>query len=438
MNTWYLVVAVALLLANGFFVGAEFALVAARRSKIESVAETGDRRARAALASLRELSLMLAGAQLGITLCSIGLGAIAEPAVAHLIESGLDGTSLPEGLLHSVSFVIALTIVVFFHMVVGEMAPKNIAIAEPEKSALWFALPFRFFTALLRPFIHVLNALANGGVRLMGVEPQDELRAVHSAEEIGMLISESARHGVLSGFEHRLLTGAISIRERDAGAVMVPRTDLVAVPLTSTPADVEEIVLGTGRSRIPVYAGDLDHIVGFFHAKDLLKIDPADFDEPLSRPLIRQMLVVPESRKVHPLLFDMQKQRRHFALVIDEHGGTAGVVTLEDLLEELVGEIRDESDDAELGIERLGPDRFVLPGSLRIDEVAHRIGLEFPEGEYETVAGFLMDRLGRIPKRRDRVEHNGWAVRVLTMHRRRVVQVLAERLPTPSPAQDRE
>ncbi len=216
---------------------------------------------------------------------------------------------------------------------------------------------------------------------------------------------------------------------------MVPRTDLVAVPLTSTPADVEEIVLETGRSRIPVYAGDLDHIVGFFHAKDLLKIEPADYDKPLERSLIRQMLVVPESRKVHPLLFDMQKQRRHFALVIDEHGGTAGVVTLEDLLEELVGEIRDESDDAELGIERLGPDRFVLPGSLRIDEVAHRIGIEFPEGEYETIAGFLMDRLGRIPKRRDRVEHNDWVVRVLTMHRRRVVQVLAERLPdTADPA----
>jgi CBS domain containing-hemolysin-like protein len=415
------------LIANGFFVGAEFALIAARRTRIEQLSAEGNARAATALASIRELSFMLAGAQLGITMASLGLGFVAEPAVAHAIESGLQGVvDLPEGLLHSISFVVALGIVVFFHMVVGEMAPKNIAIAEPERTALWLALPMRLYVNVLRPFIHLLNALANGALRLMRVEPIDEVTSVHSSQEIATMIVEAGEGGMLEEFKQHLLSGAIELGARDAGAAMVPRTEITAVPSTATPADVERVVVESGHSRIPVFSEDIDHVLGFIHAKDLLRVPDNERDSVLRSDLFRQMLIVPESRKLRPLLIDMRRERRHLALVIDEHGGTAGIVTLEDLLEELVGEIRDEYDVRELGVERLDERRYLVPGSLRIDETAARLGVELPEGDYETVAGFLMDRLGRIPTRRDAVEHDGWRLRVRSMQRRRVVQVLIE------------
>jgi CBS domain containing-hemolysin-like protein len=432
-------VSLLLLFANGFFVAAEFALIASRRSKIERLAAAGDRKAATALRSVRELSFMLAGAQLGITMASLGLGAIAEPAIAHHLEDALHGiVELPSGVTHSISFVIALTIVVFLHMVVGEMAPKNIAISKPEESALWIAVPFRFYATVFRPFIYLLNAIANAGVRLFGVEPKDEIHSIHTAEEIGLMISESARGGLIDKHEHQLLEGAIRFWERDAASIMVPRTDLVAVRLDVTPAELEKIIVETGHSRLPVYAQDLDHVVGFFHAKDLLRVEETEYDRPLRRSLIRQMLVVPESRQLHPLLVDMKRQRRHFALVIDEHGGTAGVVTLENLLEELVGEIKDEYDAGEVGIVYLDEGRYCIPGTLRIDELDRYLGVELPDGDYETVAGFLMDRLGRIPKRRDVVRHEEWGLRVSSMHRRRVEQVIVERIEQPKRKEEEE
>lgn len=426
MSGGYLLVGIGLLVANGFFVGAEFALMASRRTRIEELAADGNLRASQALASLRELSLMLAGCQLGITMASLGLGYVAEPAVARLLEGPVAGLGLPEGAVHSISFVIALTIVVFLHMVVGEMAPKNVAIAQPERTALWLAPPVRLFVNLFRPFINLLNILANSGVRAFGIEPKDEISAVHSAQEIAAMISKSAEHGALEEFKERLLSGAIRLGESDAGAVMIPRTEIKAVPLTATPAQIEELINETGHSRFPVYSTGLDEIVGFFHMKDLLKVPDAKRGEPLPRDLIRQMLIVPESRKLRPLLIDMRRERRHFALVIDEHGGTAGIVTLEDVLEELVGEIRDEHDAEEMGIEVLGERRWLVPGGLRIEDAAARLGVDLPEGDYETVAGFLMDRLGRIPKRRDVIDYDHWRLRVRNMHRRRVVQVLIE------------
>jgi CBS domain containing-hemolysin-like protein len=354
---WYLLITLGLLVANGFFVAAEFALTAARWTRLEELADGGNSRARVALSSIRELSFMLAGAQLGITMASLGLGYVAEPAVARLIEAALHTVvEIPEGALHSISLAIALAIVVFLHMVIGEMAPKNIAISEAETTALWLAVPFRLYANVFRPFIAVLNALANRSLRLFEVEPQNEIFSKHTAEEIGSMVEESAKQGMMREFEHRLLSGAVALGERDAASVMVPRTEMTAVPVTSTPEDIERVVLETGHSRIPLYTRDVDDIAGFFHAKDLLRIPDDRRAEPISRKYIRQMLVVPESRKLRPLLVDMRRRRQHLALVVDEHGGTSGVVTLEDLLEELVGEIRDETDVAELGIDRVAED----------------------------------------------------------------------------------
>jgi CBS domain containing-hemolysin-like protein len=434
VSPWPLIITLVLLIANGFFVGAEFALTAARRTKLVQLEASGNRRARSAMRSIRELSLMLAGAQLGITMMSFGLGYLAEPAVASVIERALLGlVDLPETILHTVSFVVALSIVVFLHMVVGEMAPKNIAIAEPERSALAIALPFRAFVNVLRPFIYLMNATANATLRLLRVEPVNELNPSHSAQEIGAMIAESAREGLLETFEHKLLTGAIAFGDLDAAAVMVPRTELIVIPSSATPEELERLVLETGHSRFPVFGESLDQILGFFHSKDLLKIQQEGRTKPLPPRYFRQMLIVPESRKLHPLLFDMRRRHLHFALVIDEHGGTAGVVTIEDLVEELVGEIRDEHDEAESEVQKVTDGRFLAPGSLRVHEVSDAVGLELPEGDYETIAGFLMDRLQRIPKSRDEVTHDGWTIRVTSTHRRRVVQVQVERV-TRSPA----
>ena len=426
MSWWAIVTAIVLLIANGMFVGAEFALIAARSSKMERLADGGDRRARVALASARELSFMLSAAQLGITMASLGLGYVAEPALAHLLEELFHGLHVPTGLSHTLAFGVALLIVSFFHMVFGEMAPKNIAITAPERTALWLAFPFRAYAVAFKPFIWFFNSIGNAGTRLFGIEPQDERSDVHTASEIGMIITESAKGGMLDRFEHRLLAGAASFGERDAGSAMVPRTELVAVPADISSAEMEGVVVASGHTRIPVYETDLDHILGFFHSKDLLKIPESRYEQPIPRSSIRPMLVVPESKKLHPLLLEMRRERKHVTLVVEEHGGTAGVVTMEDLLEELVGEIRDEYDMTELGVEQLGERRFIVPGSIRIDEVKDRLDIELPEGEYETVAGFLMDQLGRIPRRRDTVVHEEWRLRVMSMHRRRVVQVLIE------------
>jgi CBS domain containing-hemolysin-like protein len=423
---WAFVIALLLLVANAMFVGAEFALIASRSSKIEKLAEAGDRRARVALRSSRELSFMLSAAQLGITMASLGLGYVAEPALAHIFENLLHGFAMPSGVSHSIAFAVALLIVSFFHMVFGEMAPKNIAISDPEKSALLLAFPFRAYAVLFKPFIWFFNSIGNAGTRLFGIEPQDERSDVHTASEIGLIITESAKGGLLDRFEHRLLSGAASFGERDAGSAMVPRTELVAVPADISSVEMEGVVVASGHTRIPVYEGDLDHILGFFHSKDLLRIPPTRYEDPIPRSSIRPMLVVPESKKLHPLLLDMRRERKHVSLVIEEHGGTAGVITMEDLLEELVGEIRDEYDVAEMGVERLSENRYLVPGSLRIDEIKDRLGIDLPEGEYETIAGFLMSELGRIPRRRDTVAHDEWRLRVISMHRRRVVQVLIE------------
>lgn len=430
------VLIVVLLLANGFFVCAEFALIAARRSHIEHLANQGNRRAVVAMRSIRELSLMLAGAQLGITMASLGLGAVAEPSVAHVLEQWLSGFQLSSAITHSIAFVAALTIVVFFHMVIGEMAPKNIAIARPEGSALWLAYPIRIYSKIFRPFLVALNGFANAVLRAVNIEPRDELSTVHTAEEIGMMVKASHREGAIDQFQERVLSGIAGFNELDAGAVLVPRTDMVAVPITATPATFEDLVNTHGHSRFPVYSEDSDRILGFFHSKDLLRIPEGARDKRIPRRLIRSLLVVPESRKLFPLLRDMRRERTHVALVLDEHGGTAGIVTLEDVLEELVGDIQDEHDMSEAGIEQLGEDRYLAPGTLRIDEAESRLGVHLPAGEYETIAGFLMSSLGRIPKRLDHIEHDGWDIRVQSMRRRRVVQVLIQRHPAAGAAGD--
>ena len=421
MNLSALFWMVILLVANGFFVAAEFAFTAARRAVVE---ELPGRSARAATRAMKHLSLTLAGAQIGITIATLLLGFVAEPSVASLLEVLLGWLPISDNLLHTIALVVALLIVVFLHMVIGEMAPKNIAIAAPERLALVLALPFQLFMTVFRPLVFVLNGIANLVLRLFGVEPRDELETTQTADDLAQVIAAGRQEGVIEEFAHRLLSGAIVFSERDASEVMVPRPDIVALPVTATPAEIERVVTEEGFSRIPVFGEDVDDIVGFVHAKDLLSIPDDAYNEPIPPEIIRPLLVVPESAPVRPLLADMQRNGRHLALIIDEHGGTAGLLTLEDIAEELVGEIRDEYDENESEVRQIGDARwYYVPGSARPDQLKTIVGIDLPEGEYETIGGFLMDRLGRVPRRGDRIQFGDWIIRVRRMDGRRIEEV---------------
>lgn len=425
MNWPALLWMVLLLVANGFFVASEFAYLMARRNVLEA------RRSRPTGAALRlmdELSLSLTAAQLGITMSSLLLGFVAEPAIAAMLERALGFAGLPDRVLHGIALAIALLIVVFLHMVVGEMAPKNVVIAAPERSALLLALPFRGFILVFRPAIWLLNTLANAALRLMRVRPVPRLEVAHSAEDLATIISAGRREGVIEDFAHRLLTGAVLFRQRDASDVMVARPDVKAVRADATVEEIEQVMERSGHSRILVHSGDLDDALGFVHVKDLLATELAEREAPPDPSLIRPLLVVPETARLQAVLANMGRTRNHLALVVDEHGGTAGIITQRDIVERLVGGARRTGDPRVRVIRTRDGEGVAAAGSVRPGDLAE-MGFLLPEGPYETIGGLVMERLGRIPRRGDVVEAGGCRLRVVRMDRRRVGQVEITRLP---------
>lgn len=344
MTAWLLLVAVGLLVANAFFVAVEFALIASRRTALEPLAEHGDRRARRALGFTSDLNLQLAGSQLGITMASLGLGAVAEPAVAHLVESAVDGVvDLPSGVVHSIGFVVAVSIVVFAHMVVGEMIPKNIAISAPEKSLLLLSGLNRAYVAVFRPVLRVLNVLANAGTRALGVEPRDELAVANTAEDLARLLATSRAEGILEATAHELLAGALEFGGRDLSSILVPADQVVAVPRTATVAEAEAAVVETGVSRLLVRGFD-GEVIGFVHAKDLLTVPAEARHRPVPLARIRRVLVLDCNLALDGVLVAMRRSRTHVAAVVDADRTFLGLATLEDVLESVVGDIVDESD----------------------------------------------------------------------------------------------
>lgn len=343
-NTTAILIGLVLLAGNAFFVGAEFALISARRSQIEPLAATS-RRARTTLRAMEQVSLMMACAQLGITACSLGLGAVGEPAVAHLIEPGLEWLGLPPGLLHPIAFAIALAIVVSLHMVLGEMVPKNIAIAGPERAALLLGPALAGITAVLRPLIVALNAAANGVLRLCRVQPREEIASAYTLDQVASMIAESRREGLLDEDEHKLLTGALTLDEQAVSTVVLPRQTLVTVPADATPAQIQQVCVRTGYSRFPV-ATDAGELVGYLHVKDFLTEDPEAASRPLDPGFVRPFATVNAGDSLRTALATMQTAGAHLARIVDPAGRVIGVAALEDVLEELVGEVRDATQRA--------------------------------------------------------------------------------------------
>jgi CBS domain containing-hemolysin-like protein len=340
-----LLLGVLLLAGNAFFVGAEFAILSARRSAIEPLAAAGDRRARTVLWAMEHVSLMLACAQLGVTVCSTSLGVIAEPAVAHLIEDPLHALGVSETLTHPIAFVIALTIVVYLHVVLGEMVPKNLAVAGPDKAVLWFGPPLVWLGRVLSPIITALNWIANHVLRMFGVEPKDEVASAFTAQEVQSIVEASQAEGLLDDSQG-LLSGALEFSDRTAGDVMVPIDRLLTLPPDATPEDVERLVARTGYSRFPVATepvpegGAATDVAGYLHLKDVLYADDAERSRPVPRWRVRALAAVGPDAEVEDALAAMQRSGVHLARV-DDGGRCVGVVFLEDILEELVGEVRD-------------------------------------------------------------------------------------------------
>ncbi len=330
---------VLLLAGNAFFVGAEFAIISARRSSIEPLAEAGSRRARVVLGAMENVSLMLACAQLGITICSTSLGAVAEPAIAHGLEVPLATLGLPEAAAHPVAFVLALALVVYLHVVLGEMVPKNLAVAGPDRAVLWFGPPLVWVARVLRPVVMALNRMANQILRQLGVEPKDEIASAFTAEEVQSIVERSRDEGLLDDAQG-LVAGALEFSDRTAGEVMVATADLTAVPLGASAAEVERLVARTGFSRYVVHDSEGEPI-GYLHLKDVLYAGAGDRDDPIPAWRVRALAEVHPDDEVEEALAAMQRTGAHLARVTGTAGEVLGVVFLEDILEELVGEVRD-------------------------------------------------------------------------------------------------
>ncbi|MGW0761343.1 hemolysin family protein [Streptomyces sp. NPDC002814] len=423
-----LLVAILLSLACGAFVAAEFSLTTVERGELERAAERGERGAAGALKAVRNLTFQLSGAQLGITVTNLVVGMLAEPSIAALIAGPLESMGVSRSTASSLALVLGTALSTVVLMVVGELVPKNWAISSPLAVAKRVGNAQRWFSAAFRPFITHLNNTANRIVRLFGVEPAEELASARGPQELAALARHSAREGALEADTAELFVRTLNLADLTAENVMTPRVQVFALDVQATCEDVANATRATGLSRFPVFRGNLDSVVGTAHIKDVLAVPAERRTLVRVAELMREPLLVPESLTVDRLL-DRLSGKRTMAVVIDEYGGTAGVATLEDIVEEVVGEVRDEHDPHETpdlavaGSDDDGRALFSADGAARMDQLA-RVGLRAPEGPYETLAGLVAHELGRIPAVGDCVEVVGWRLDVVDASGRRAARVL--------------
>ncbi len=419
-----------LVVLNGFFVMAEFALVGARRSKLAAMAEAGDHGARRAQVALNDLDRYISATQLGITLASLALGWIGEPALAVVVDRflGQFGIDVPTGMAHTAAGTItAFVIITFLHIVLGELAPKSVALVMPERVSGLVALPLMAFSKVMSPFIWLLNGTANWLLRLIGIRPMSEAHHAHSPEELRLLVMQARGAGTLNETDSAMLAGIFDFATKRVHDVMRPRTDIVALPVDADEDEVAAIVKRERYSRYPVYDESLDEILGVFLSKDLwLRDESRPF---VMREHLREPLLVPASRSAERVLDDLRRTRAQMAVVLDEFGGTAGIVTMEDLIEEVIGDIADEYDMASRdAVEVDGV--LELSGALSLVDVRSDYRLPIPEGEWTTLGGYVFARLGHVPALGERAPYPGGELEVMAMDKRRVAAVRVHRTPT--------
>jgi CBS domain containing-hemolysin-like protein len=417
-----LLAVVVLVLANAFFVAAEFALVGARRTRLDEMAREGDRKARLARRAVQSLDRYISATQLGITLASLGLGWIGEPALAGLFEGGFSWLPRPFAAIatHGVASAIAFIVITILHIILGELVPKAVALIYPEVVSSWVAAPLIGFAWVMAGPIAILNGTANRLLRLLGIDPPGASERLHSPEEIRMLVEQSQEGGSLLQEDARLLEGVFEFSEKTAQEVMTPRTQMAALDADLTVEEAADQVAIHGRSRYPAYTESLDDIIGVVHAKDILAALRSRPGQTI-RVIMRPALFVPGTREVEDVLADMKRLKTHLAIVLDEYGGTAGLVTMEDLLEEIVGPIYDEHDAQD----RIGPDDGGprLDGSMPISEFNSQYEASLDDTDYTTIGGYIFGQLGRLPRVGDRVTVGPLTFEVIEMDGRRVKTV---------------
>jgi CBS domain containing-hemolysin-like protein len=413
-----------LVFANGFFVASEFALVGVRRSRIATLAAGGDSRARRLLELVDDLNAYISATQLGITLASLGLGWLGEPAVAHLLEKVPLLDRLPPAVMETLAFGVAFTIITFLHIVLGELAPKTLALERAERVALAIAWPMQMFYKTFRWPIRLLDWAGTRTVRLFGLHPSGEHASIYTEEELRQLVDISHQSGHIEADEQKLINRIFDFSAAEVREAMVPRMNVVALPVTATLAEAEKVFCDTGYSRLPVFRGQLDDIVGLLFMKDLvpcLRADPASFN---LEKLLHPPMFVPATARLGSLLAQMQSSQTHLVFVVDEHGGIEGIVTLEDLLEEIVGEINDEYDEevrAQI-VEDNGT--YLLDGMLAVRDANRRFNLRLPEeAGFTTLAGFLLAKAGRLLRPGETVDHEGARFTVERVDRRRIRRI---------------
>jgi CBS domain containing-hemolysin-like protein len=425
MGIEWLAFALGLLLTvgTGFFVAAEFALVNLDRPELEARRERGERGLSLTIRALQRTSTHLSSAQLGITLTTLLTGFVMEPALAALLTPLLAGSGLGEASLHVVASILAVTIATVLSMFFGGLVPKNFALAIPEKTAR-VVLPFQTaFTVVFKPAIIALNSTANAILRSLGIEPKEELSGARSPEELSSLLRRSASAGILEADTATLLGRTLAFSEHTASDVMTPRLRLATLEPSDTALSVLELARKTGYSRFPVADEGLDDVVGIVHVKSAMAVPREKRSEVPVSALMSEPLRVPETMPLDVLLTELRARGFQLAIVVDEYGGTGGIATLEDLVEELVGEVADEHDRSRAGVVS-SRDYLTFPGSLRPDELKERANVDVPEdGPYETVAGFVMSELGRLPQVDDEVSVDGGVLRVMRLDGRRIDRI---------------
>jgi CBS domain containing-hemolysin-like protein len=426
----FLLGALFLVLLNGFFVAAEFALVKVRPTRVDELAARGNKTARKAQHAIHHLDAYLSATQLGITLASLGLGWIGEPAFAHLLEPLVHRMGLPYSPAW-VTLFLSFIIVTFLHIVFGELAPKSLAIQRSQSVALWVVWPLDLFYKLFKLPIWLLNGAALLVLRLFKIQPAHEHELAHSPEEIGLIVTSSEESGAVGRDEAELARNAIIIGDRDARDVMVPRVDMAYLTTALTLAENILRANEAGYTRFPLCDVDPDHVIGMVHIKDLLVV--ANKAEATILDAKRDILVVPETKPLDALLREFQSTRIHMALVLDEYGGTAGIVTLEDVLEEIVGDIQDEHQHENPDIQAVGDHAHLVDGGLTLDDLDRILGIVLPADEAETVAGYVQWRLGAVPEPGQEVTADGYTLKVESMEGRRIRSILiAREQPAPS------
>lgn len=419
-------IAVLCLAANAFFVAAEFALVRVRRTRIQERAEEGDRLARAAERSLEDLDRSISGTQLGITLASLGLGWVGEPAVAEPLSHLFAGLPAPWSvvLTHGVAVAVAFALITFLHIVLGELAPKTTALLRPEQVSRLVAVPLNLFNRVAAPAVWFLDSAAGLVVRGMGLDQAAGEVRVHSPEEIQMLLQQGREEGVVEQDEEAMIHGVFELTRTIAREVMTPRTDIVAVEADADVDDVLATAAESGFSRFPVYEGSLDEIMGVLLVKDLLPWLRSGKESGFRADAVaREAVFVPDTKPVDDLLAELRRKKVHMAVVVDEFGGTDGIVTLEDLIEEVVGDIYDEHDVARAEVRMEADGRVLVEGTVSLSDLVEEFDLGDVEVEYDTVAGYVMGQLGRIPEVGERVTLDSAELEVLEIRDRRITRL---------------